>query len=264
MLAVSVADAVRRGLDAAVTGADPGLATADSLCRACVELLQVDGAAISLVHQGQSRGTFGSSSEFSRRLDAYQFTYGEGPCLDASRSAVPVLVADLDDLSEQRWPVFSASVQSFGVRAVFALPVSVAATTVGALDLFRRVPGALSPDALDGALLAAHLAALPVLDLMTKVVRMTADQDEATVLVQDWRELESLERTEVYQATGILIAQGDLGPADALVRLRARAFTTGQTASEVAWEIVEGALALDADGGWCRPGEGSPWQRGPR
>ena len=41
---------------------------------------------------------------------------------------------------------------------------------------------------------------------------------------------------------------------DALIRLRGRAFATGQTASEVAWEILDGRLSIDAHGEWCLRG----------
>jgi hypothetical protein len=45
----------------------------------------------------------------------------------------------------------------------------------------------------------------------------------------------------------MLIEQLDVSGADALVRLRAHAFVSGQTVSEVAWAILERRLRLDAD-----------------
>lgn len=72
-----------------------GLSAANRLCGACVELLAVDGAAISILHDGATRGTFGSSGEWSRRLDELQFTTGEGPCIDAVSEGRAVLVANL-------------------------------------------------------------------------------------------------------------------------------------------------------------------------
>lgn len=113
------------------------MATANRLCEACVELFDVDGAAISMIVDGTTRGTFGSSGPLSRRLDEYQFTYGEGPCLDAVGGRRPVLVGDLAAVTERRWPTFTGAVLDAGVRAVFALPIAIAATYVGALDLFR-------------------------------------------------------------------------------------------------------------------------------
>lgn len=248
---------VRAGLAAAVQGVDSPLSAADRLCQACVELLDVDGAAISLVHEGATRGTFGSSSALSRRLDAYQFVYGEGPCLDAVQTRAPVLAEDLTRAGEQRWPAFTSSVVKAGVRAVFALPVVVATDSLGALDLFRHAAGPLSPDAFSGGLLAAQLASLPLLDLISQVDLRAADGVEEGAQADPWDQLESLERVEIYQATGFLIAQlGDTTPSDAVVRLRARAFATGQTASEVAWEILDRRLRIDVHGEWHAGGEG--------
>ena len=114
-----------------------GVPAADRLCEACVDLLPVDGAAISLMDEGSTYGTFGSSGELSRRLDEFQFTFGEGPCLDSIASQRPILVSDLASPSGQRWPAYSGAVLQAGVRGVFAMPISVARTYVGVLDLFR-------------------------------------------------------------------------------------------------------------------------------
>jgi GAF domain/ANTAR domain len=242
-------DQLRADLGAAIRGAESPLGAADQLCRACVDLLEVDGASISLTHEGSTRGTFGSSGELSRHLDELQFTFGEGPCLDAVEHGSPVLVSNLEDTAEQRWPAFRGALLDSGVKAVFALPVRVATDRVGALDLFRRDAGSLTEKSLTGGLLAAEIAAVPLLDLMTADV----DWYGAGQGDDGWEQLESLERTEVYQATGMLINSLDVGAAEAVVRLRAYAFSHNMTASEVAWDIVERRLMLDSD----------EWRRGP-
>jgi hypothetical protein len=89
---------------------------------------------------------------------------------------------------------------------------------------------------------------------------MNADVDwEAESVAQGsdgWSELASLQRVEVYQATGMLIGQLDIDATEALARLRAYAFAVGRTASEVAWDIVERRLVLDDDARWRRPTSG--------
>ncbi|TFV78614.1 ANTAR domain-containing protein [Blastococcus sp. CT_GayMR19] len=231
-----------------MSGAENALGAADRLCTACVELLEVDGASVSLAHDGSTQGTFGSSGAMSRQLDELQFTFGEGPCLDAVRQGGPVLVADLDDPSEDRWPAFTGALLKSGVNAVFALPVTIASQQIGALDLFRRRRGQLSAAALTGGLLAAELAALPLLDLMGSDL----EWDVAARGGDGWEQLASLSRVEVYQATGMLIGALDIGPAEALVRLRAYAFSHGMTAAETAWGIVEGRVSLEP-GDWLGP-----------
>jgi hypothetical protein len=225
-----------------MAGAVGPIESADLLCHACVELLRVDGAAISYVRDGTSRGTFGSSGELGRRWDEYQFTFGEGPCLDAVRHGRPVLAGDLQDPKEGRWPAFAGAMLGDGVRGVFAFPVRVAASRIGALDLFRRAPGGINDDIWDGAGLASQLAALPLLDLIS------ADVDwEAIGEGGGWSQLESLERVEVYQATGMVQEQLDVDATEALIRLRGYAFSHDMTISEVAWAIVERQLSFRPD-----------------
>lgn len=237
---MSSGERLRAELGAAVSGSGSGLALADGLCRACVGLLKVDGASISLTLDGTNRGTVGASGELSRRLDALQFTFGVGPCLDAVRDGSPVLVADLDDPVETRWPAFTGAVLQAGISAVFALPVRLASQWVGALDLYRTRPGPLGDHALAGGLLAAELAALPMLDVLTE------HRDVVSRATQDgWTQLASLDRVEVYQATGMIIGALNVDPAEALARLQAYAFARGVTAAELAWQIVERRLRLD-------------------
>jgi hypothetical protein len=234
---------MRRVLGDAVADGDPAVSMADRLCRACVQLLEVDGAAISVMLEGSSQGTIGSSGELSRRLDELQFTFGEGPCIDAVRLEVPVIAENLADPSEQRWPAYSPTVVGLGVYAVYALPIVLANSVVGALDLYRHHPGSLQGDRWLGGLMATELAVVPVLALLADGADMltVVDSDAA------WDQLASLARVEVYQATGMVMAQLGVGPSEALVRLRAHAFVHGLTASEVAWSIVGRQLSLESD-----------------
>lgn len=245
---------MRAGLESALRGPGDHLAAANRLCVACVDLLHVDGASISFIYEGAPRGTFGASSEMSRRLDELQFTFGEGPCLEVVAGGQPVLVPDIGDPMEHRWPAFANAALSAGVQAVFALPATVASTHIGVLDLFRNEPGPLSDDDMAGGLAAAELATLPILDLMAA----GASSGDVDDLGPDRSKIASLERVEIYQATGMVMEQLGVGPVDALVRLRAHAFASGQTASDVAWAIVERRLVLQADDSWRSPAAPEP------
>jgi hypothetical protein len=244
----STLDSMRTELNAAVRGAAPGIPAATELCLACVGLFGVDGVAVSMVHEGASRGTFGSSNAASRRLDEYQFTFGEGPCLDAVATRDAVLAPDLDSSEERRWPAFTGAVLDEGIHAVFALPITVMSLCVGALDLFRAGPGPLAGEQLAGALIAAELASAPLLDIMaTAKDAQGLDDDLLSEGEAGWGSLTELDRIEVYQATGMVMAQLQVDATEALVRLRAHAIATGQTASQVSWAIVERRLVLERD-----------------
>ena len=273
-------------LDAAVTGGGGALAAADRLCAACVRLLGVDGASVSLVHDGSSRGTFGSTGPLSRELDELQFTYGEGPCLDAVSRGGLVHSPDLADPAEQRWPVLRSGLLERGIAAVFAVPVTLSAARIGALTLFRHAHGPLGDAEAAGAAQAARLANLPLLDLMADSAGHDADSDDVDSDDADAdgraatrsaggagggssgqtaaAQLQSLHRVEVYQATGMLMAAWDVDAAQALARLRAHAFALGMTASGLASAVVERRVLMTEDGWAAQPQDGreaNGWSR---
>ena len=68
----------------------------------------------------------------------------QGPCLDCFRAGRPVAAADLA-AEAQRWPRFAAAAQQAGFAAVQALPMRLRDQVIGALNLFRAVPGAFDP-----------------------------------------------------------------------------------------------------------------------
>lgn len=234
--------AMERELVAAV-GDRRGTAAADRLCEACVELLDIDAAAISLVFDGANMGTLGASSPEARIYDEEQFTYGEGPCLDAVAHRGPVNVVDLADTREVRWPAYGPAMLAHQIRGLYAMPVTVAGEFVGALDLFLARPRELGYEQLAGAAMAAELAQLPLLDLLGKDLNAGASDPGSDA----WAELNGLTRSEVSQATGMVMAQLKLEAPAALARLRAHAYATGRRATDVARDILERRLRLERD-----------------
>lgn len=232
--------AIHEQLLAAVDGRR-GVDAADSLCAACVTLFDIEAAAISLVFDGVSSGTLGSSSAPARTYDELQFTLGEGPCLDSVKHEIPMLAVDL--AKEPRWPAYGPAMLAHNIRSVYALPIVVAAEFIGALDLFRVQPGELDGDALAGAIAAAELAGVTVLDLLDADLQAAITDPSSNA----WTELNALSRAEVSQATGMLVAQLGVEPAEALVRLRAYAYATGRSATDVAGDILDRRLKLQAD-----------------
>ncbi|MGB8502603.1 GAF and ANTAR domain-containing protein [Mycobacterium sp.] len=218
-----------------------GVEAADRLCEACVVLLDVDAAAISLVFDGASSGTLGSSGAPARAYDELQFTLGEGPCLDSVAHRLPMLVVDLTE--EPRWPAYGPALLAHQIRSVCAMPVVVAGEFVGALDLFRAQPGELEGDALAGAIAAAELAGIAVLDLLDADLQAAASDPSSDA----WAELQALSRAEVSQATGMLVAQLGVEPPEALMRLRAHSYATGRNATDVARDILDRRLTLERD-----------------
>ena len=222
----------RRGVDAA-----------DRLCEACVVLLDIDAAAISLVFDGANSGTLGSSGARARMYDELQFTLGEGPCLDSVLRRIPILIVDLGDPEEARWPAYRPAMLAHQIRGVYAMPVVVAGEFVGALDLFRARPGPLLAADLAGAVAAAELAAIPLLDLLDGDLQAAVTDPNSNA----WAELNKLTRAELSQAIGMLVAQLEVEPALALILLRAHAYASGRSVTGIARDILDRRLKLEAD-----------------
>ena len=220
-----------------------GVEAADRLCEACVSVFDIDAAAISLVFAGATSGTLGASSDPARTYDELQFTFGEGPCLDSIARRAPILVTDLAAPEARRWPAYGPAMLHHDVRAIFAIPVVLAGEYVGALDMFRAQPGRLEGEQLANAIVAAELAGIPLLDLMDGDLQAAVNDPDSNA----WAELTALSRNEVSQATGMLVAQLDVDPAEALVRLRARAYATGRSATDLARDIIDRKIRLNTD-----------------
>jgi ANTAR domain/GAF domain len=206
-------------------------------------LFGIDAAAISLVFAGVASGTLGSSGAAARAYDELQFTLGEGPCLDSVALRAPVLIADLANANDVRWPAYGPAMLDHQIRGIFAIPLVLAGEYVGALDLFRAQPGELPGDHLTGAVVAAELAGVPLLDLMDSDLQAAVNDPGSSA----WAEFNALSRAEVSQATGMLVAQLEVEPAEALVRLRAHAYATNRSATDVARDILDRRLQLEAD-----------------
>ncbi|MFI6096419.1 GAF and ANTAR domain-containing protein [Lentzea sp. NPDC051213] len=223
-------DAMRRGV----------ATSSEATCEACVALIGVTGAQLTLMNgtgRGESRY---STNEIGSQLENLRFTLGEGPCEDAVRSGVPVLVGDLNSWeNHQRWPLFVPAAGAFGTRAVFAFPLRSGAIRLGALVLHRTSPGLLTPEQLSDAYVVADIVMSLVLDELTRVHLDT----EVPPL-----DAMPLSRAEVHQATGMLSVQMGVSMDEALVRLRAHAFAHDLPVVDVARDIVARRLRLCPEG----------------
>jgi hypothetical protein len=205
----------------------------------CVTLLGVDGAGISMVTDVGHRAVVCATNDVAQRIEDLQLTLGEGPCVDAIVGSAPVLVADLrarEDLAVERWPAFLPFAADAGVRAVFAFPLRIGVIRIGALDLYRAEPGAFSDDELSAALLAAELAGFGLLAIQT------GEEGDVEAGSEP-----GAGQAQVHQATGMVMVQLGVPIEEALLRLRARAFATGQPLAELAAEVVQRRVRFERE-----------------
>ena len=129
---------------------------ASGLCTACVEVLGVSGAGITVMGGGQI-GPLCVSSERMASLEDLQFTMGEGPCQDAYVSGRPVHAPRFDAAIFARWPSFIDEARGSGIGGVFAYPMSSNGAKIGVLTLYQDREGDLSPGQHDESIAMADV-----------------------------------------------------------------------------------------------------------
>ncbi len=205
------------------------------VCRFSVARLDLSSCALLLMSGADSVETLASAGPQSGEVADLQFSLGEGPCLEAHNSGLPVLVPDLT-VAGSRWPAFASAASAIGVRAEFSLPLQVGTAGLGTLDMSRSEPGMLADDEFTDALVAADIATDALLTLQ--------DMDGSAELTE-LLTTGGTDRLVVHQATGILSVKLDLGVSDALARLRAHAFRTGRPLHEIASNVVNRQVDFD-------------------
>jgi hypothetical protein len=209
----------------------------DRVCVAAVVLLSLSGAGISLMVDGQLRGSAGVSESGIAVLQELQLELGEGPGGDVWSSDVPILEPDLARQGAIRWPTFARAAQHAGVPALFAFPLHTGAIRIGVLMLYRDRVGPLTGEELALGLVIA--------DVATQVV-LTVQAGAPTDTVHSLLAGEPPHWAEVHQATGMVSAQLGVSMDEAFVRLRAHAFADGRSLRDVARDVVSRRLTLEA------------------
>lgn len=151
--ALVAAVAAAGGLDRPLRGSRP----LDEVCIAFAADLPVDGVSMSVLSGSTVRETVGSSGVLADGIEDQQYALGVGPCYDAFARGGPVLVSDVQDPGENRWPAFSTALGRTPVRAVFAFPMRLGGIVVGAVDTYRTRPGLLDAVELRDVLRAVDL-----------------------------------------------------------------------------------------------------------
>jgi GAF domain-containing protein len=195
------------------------------------ELLSADAASI-LLHDVQGDlQVMASSNEATRMMELYQLRSGQGPCLDCFRTGRPVLIPDLDAVTE-RWPLFVPTAREGGYSAVHSLPMRVRDQVIGALNLFSVSTGDPPASVLHSAQALADVATIGIL-------HERARHHQETILEQTQEMMHG--RYVVEQAKGMLAASG-VGMDEAFDLLRHFARYRESRLVEVATDLAAGRI----------------------
>jgi diguanylate cyclase (GGDEF)-like protein len=146
----------------------------DHLVGRIVEVLPITAAGVTLISAGRAPHYIAASDESARRFERLQTEIGEGPCLTAFETGLPVAIADVT--TDDRYPKFGPAASAAGLGAVFTFPLCHATGQMGALDLYRDSPGPLNPHQMAVAQTLADVAAAYLLNAQARdEARATSD-----------------------------------------------------------------------------------------
>lgn len=229
------------------TAGQPTGPLAARLCDACTEILGADAGILTLT-SATERLTVHTAEPAFTQLEDLQMVLGEGPAALAFAEGRTVvahleghsgprehqsqLQSRADDADDAAYPVFATMAADIdGPVTVYAVPMRPSGRVVGVLTLYLRNGELARP--LEEAEFLADAAGAALL----------GDPDTADVSSQPtWPE-----RARMHQATGVVVAQLGVAPADALAVLRAHAFGRASTLESVVADVLERRLSFSYD-----------------
>lgn len=203
----------------------------DRLTEACVELLGAATAGLMLADHHGTLQLMASSSEAMRRLELFEVTHDQGPCMECFASGVAVR-ADLTTAeAQERWPEFTAEALRDSVTAVQALPMRLRGHTIGALNIFHNGTPAFDDHATS---LAQALADVATIALLQR--RALASSELLTEQLQEALN----DRIVIEQVKGLLAERGGLDVDVAFDLMRQYCRTSRLQLTHTARELLSG------------------------
>jgi diguanylate cyclase (GGDEF)-like protein len=155
----------------------------DRLVKRIVDVMPVTAAGVTLISAELEPRYVAASNESALRYEELQTELSEGPCLAAYHTGEAVSVPDLRRL--EWFPNFSPRALASGLAAVFSFPLHHADLQLGALDLYRDVPGALSPHCLAAAQTLADVASAYVISAQARADLQTSSDQARDAALHD-------------------------------------------------------------------------------
>lgn len=196
----------------------------------------VDAAAVGIL-LADPRGNLqfmAGSDENVKLLELFQLQNMEGPCLEAFRTAQPVINVDLG-AAGARWPKFAPRATEAGFQSVHAFPLRLRQQAIGALNVFGAAKGGGFADT-DVTVMQA-LADIAAIALLQE--RTISRGEILTEQLQG--ALNS--RIVIEQAKGAIAQACGVSVDDAFTRIRSHARSHNQRLIDVAQTIVANPAA---------------------
>jgi diguanylate cyclase (GGDEF)-like protein len=161
----------------------PIQAILDRLVERIVDVLPVTSAGVTLISSGEAPHHIAASDLAALRFVELQTTFGEGPCLAAYETGLPVLIPDL--ARDTSFPNFTPPALEAGLAAVFTFPLHGGDERLGALDLYRETAGPLSHSAMDAAETLADVTAAYIINARARIELLEASDRSRMLALHD-------------------------------------------------------------------------------
>ena len=216
-----------------------------SLADRCVRVLGVSAAGVMFASPAEELRLVASSSEAMQVVELFELQAQEGPCLDAFRTGERVQHENLR-AGTGRWPRFSLVALEAGFHSVFALPLRLRDTRIGALNLFDTGESPMDERDVLVAQGFADLATISVLQhgVVTEAQRVNDQLSQALT-----------SRVVIEQAKGVIAERVGVSVGEAFCRLRGYARAHNLRLTAVAEATIDGRLDHAV---WARAGSSDP------
>ncbi len=194
--------------------------------------VNADAAGITMIRAGGRLESVGETSTSVARSDDLQHSCREGPCVEAATETHDVISPDL--ATDSRWPHWGPQAVDLGLRSVLSVTLHTGTNRrLGALILYTHETRHFTSHDIETArLFAAHA---------TAALWAAIESDNLNAALQT--------RTQIGQATGILMERYGLDADQAAAVLRRYSQQTSTKLSALAEDVVirRGLPAPDAD-----------------
>ena len=199
---------------------DGTLATVEGVLQFAVEALHYDHASVMLMYRKRPR-TVAATDQLVTDADQLQIDLGEGPSLLAIAGHDEVVVEDTS--TDTRWPKWTPTAASDGIRSALAIRLFTSHSTSGALNLISSQPAVFS---------GAEREAARLLALHASIAIASARMEDSLHQALD-------SRKDVGQAIGRLMERYDVDAVQAFAVLKRYSQDRNQRLHAVARRVIE-------------------------
>jgi len=179
------------------------------------------------LHRRKRTATIGGSSGRAVMIDRIEQSLGDGPCIEALETGVPVLLGDVS--SDRRWPEYRSALSAAGIASALGLPMKLDEGAGAVLDVFSPTAGLFDEQTVADGKRFAEMAG-KALRLAVRIA--TSDQRAENMrAAMDTR-------TAIDLACGIIMAENKCGKDRAFEILRSASNTRNQKLNELAESLV--------------------------